>query len=153
MTASDWLEAVPLLVAAMIVLLLRRGLRPVADWGPMRPAASLRPDANGDLVVPVSKLMWRRTFGGSHNSLSPKLWITPVGLRVKVFKLSERSFEDFERVDARKSLLQGVRLIFFAPGEQLHVVLADRAVARAVLQCLPPELPLGPSAAALRDAP
>ncbi|RYH59291.1 MAG: hypothetical protein EON54_11190 [Alcaligenaceae bacterium] len=71
-------------------------------------------------------------------------------MRFKIFKLSDRSFRDFRRVDARATLFQGTRLIFVGDGEQLQVLVGEPDVARAVLRRLPEELPLSPSAAALR---
>lgn len=41
-------------------------------------------------------------------------------------------------------------LVFVGDGEWVHALIRDRAVARAVLRCLPPSLPLSPAAAALR---
>ena len=140
MTLSDVAQALPLLIVVLVVLAARRNLRRVPDWGPVRKEMQLKRDEGGDLIVPVSQLVHRRTWSGSHNGLSPRLWITDTGLRFKVFKLSERSFADFERVEAHKSLFHGTRLIFVGPSEQLHALIANPDVARAVLLAfdLPP---------------
>lgn len=150
MTLEDATQILPLLIFAIVVSVLRWNLKRVPDWGPARSVATLQRDAEGLLVVPVSQIVFRRRWGGSHNGLTPRLWITPTGLRFKVFQLTERAFDDFTQVDARKTLFQGTRLIFVGEGEWVHALIRDRALARAVLRHLPPSLPLSPAAAALR---
>ena len=147
---SSVLQILPLLVVVGVVLLLRWNQRRVPDWGAARRTVRLQPDASGGLVVPVSQLALRRTFSGSSNGLSPKLWVIDGGLRFKVFKLTERSFHDYERVEAHKSLFHGTRLVFVGSGERLQAMVRDRDVARAVLHHLPADMPLSPAAAALR---
>lgn len=149
MSWSDAATALPMLLIVAIVLIARWNLRRMPRWRPERKAIQLQ-SAGGDLIVPVSQVALRGRFGRSHNGIKPKLWITPAGLRFRIFKQSERSFRDFRRVDARATLFQGTRLIFIGDGERLQVLVGDPDVARAVLRRLPAELPLSPSAAALR---
>lgn len=150
LTVSDLIQVLPLVVIVLVVVLARRNLKRVPDWGSERQRVQLQQEPEGAQVVPVSQLIFRTRWRGSHNGLSPKLWITTTGLRFKVLKLSERRFEDFTRVDARKDLFYGTRLIFVGDGEWLHALMPQRAAARAVLRSLPSHLPLTPSAAALR---
>lgn len=145
---SKLLQALPLLVAVGVVLLWNQ--RRVPDWGAVRRTVQLQPDSSGDFVVPVLQLALGRTFSGSSNGMSPKLWIIDGGLRFKVFKLTERSFHDYERVEAHKSLFHGTRLVFVSSAERLQAMIRDRDVARAVLRHLPADMPLSPAAAALR---
>jgi hypothetical protein len=144
------LQALPLLVVVLFVMIVRWNLRRVPDWGDVPDGLVLEREPDGASIVPVSQLIHRRLWGHTTNGISPRLWITESGLRFKVFKPNERRFADFKRVEAHTSLFHGTRLTFVGRGEQLHTLIRDRGVARAVLRMLPPDLLLTPAAVALR---
>lgn len=150
MTDSVIAQVWPIIIIAMFVLIVRLNRNRVPDWGEVPDGVALERDPDGAAIVPVSQLIHRRLWGHTTNGISPKLWITKSGLRFVVFKPNERSFSDFKRIEAHKSLLHGTRLTFVGRGEQLHTMIRDRGVARTVLRMLPPDLPLTSSAAALR---
>ena len=138
-------------VILAVVLLARWYGRHIPNWGDL-PDLALERDSDGAAIVPVSMILHRRTLGSTTNGISPKLWITPQGLRFKVFQMAELPFSDFKRVEAWKTPLHGTRLIFVGQGRRVHTLIPDRRAARAVLRMLPQSLPLTPAAAALRDA-
>ena len=143
-------QILPLVVAGVVVLFLYLRARRVPDWGNPADMVTLDRDADGALVVPVAEVWHRRVLLSTRNGISPRFWITPAGLRFKVFKTSERRFADFTRVHAARSAFLGTRLIFEGHRESLHVKLRKVSTARAVLRALPPDAPLSPAAAALR---
>ncbi|WP_129775349.1 hypothetical protein [Peristeroidobacter soli] len=150
MTGSVIAQIWPLFIVALFVVIVRWHRRRVPDWGDVPNGVVLERESDGAMIVPVSQLIHRRLWGHTTNGISPKLWLTHSGLRFKVFKPNERSFADFKRVEAYKSLFHGTQVTFAGRGEQLHVMIRDRGVARAVLRMLPSNLPLTPAAAALR---
>jgi len=139
----------PLFVIILFALLAIRHNRRVPNWGEVPVDLRLDQEPDGALIVPVSQILHRRTFGFTRNGISPKLWLVPGGLRFKVFGTSERRFADFERVHATRTLLRSTVLIFFGHGERVHFMLPSEGVAHAVLRALPADLPLSAAAAAL----
>lgn len=149
MTDENIAQVMVATILAAVVLLALWHRRRIPNWGDL-PDVSLDREGDGSAIVPVSMLLHRRTLWSTSNGISPQLRITSAGLRFKVFRPNEKAFADFKHVAAYPALWQGTRLVFIGYGEQLHLLIPDRATARAVLRLLPASLPLTPAAAALR---
>lgn len=149
MTVENIAEVTVILIVLTVVVLSRWRARRIPEWGDL-PDVALERESDGAAIVPVSMLAHRRTLGYTTNGISPRLWVTGTGLRFKVFRLAERPFADFKRVEAYPSLVHGTRLVFVGHGRWLDALIPDRRAARAVLRMLPGSLPLSPAAATLR---
>lgn len=103
----------------------------------------------GAYAVPVREL---RT-GTSHNSIWPKLTITPAGIRFKVLLESFWTFAEIEQVDAHRTLFGGAEVLIRAKRGTLTARLADEAATRTLLRALPTMVRMTDRAATLRDAP
>ena len=135
-------SAASILIALAIGLLAWRLVRTNTARADLPP-----PPREGDVfAVPVRELR----LGASHNSLSPKLAITTVGIRFKVFREQEWRFDEIERVDLFRTVF-GAWIAVDGRRGRLVVTVANRDVVRQLLRALPPSVALTARAAALRD--
>jgi hypothetical protein len=153
-------QVIPALVAILqlamvgaVVFFIWWARKRSAVWPDVPENTPLSHESDGARAVPVRQLTNRGFMSQTKNGMSPKLWLTSTGLRVKVFKTVDRPFDWIRRVDVYRPLLMGgARVLFHGPGAREMVIadIRDTGAARTVLRSLPSNIPLTERALALR---
>jgi hypothetical protein len=118
-------------------------------------AGGTTPDDAGVAEFAVRGTLTRAGFlqgGYSKNSISPRFWVEPGAIRVRILKTWRLPFGEITQIDARKTMT-GVALVFLSEtGNRAFIVrFGEAALARAALSLVAAAIPLTKEAAVLRD--
>lgn len=139
----------PLILLNVVILVAGLwGASRVIKWRNARADAPVALEP-GALTVPVRELSLNRN--SARNGLSPKMTVTPAGLRFKIFRETFWAYDEIKQVDYIKTISGGSEVVFNGKRGRLAAQLADADAARNLLWALSTTVWLTERAAALRD--